>query len=145
MRNDPNELPIPSEGENPNHYPADELRERAERTATRAFPHIEAICSLMARLRAAEKRTNPQFEMQPDAFYGAPKLCVVDENFDIIHERPWDHTPYALEEAAEIAQGFGGLLLVEQDLYAPTFPNPEDGWLDEGFSIEVWPRFRVRP
>jgi hypothetical protein len=145
MRNDPNELPIPSEGENPNHYPADELRERAERTATRAFPHVEAICSLMARLRAAETRTNRQMPLPVEWFYNAPKLSVADENFDIIHERPWDHTAHSLEEAAEIAQRFGGLVFVEQDLYTPTFPTPEEGWFDEGFSVEVWPRFRVRP
>jgi len=143
MRTDPNELPTRREGETDS-YPADELRSRASATATRAFPHIEAVCALMGRLRAADTRLNPQIGMPSDAFYGPPKLVVVDEGFDVSHERPWDHTAYALEEAAEIAQRLGGVVLVEQDIYVPTWPNPETGWIDEGFSIEVWPRFHVR-
>jgi hypothetical protein len=144
MRSDPNELPIPSDGESPNQYPAEELRSRAEATSAFDFPHIEAIVAEMRRLRATRRKRN-NTDLWSDEFYGSPKLVIVDEGFDVAHERPWDHSVYALEEAAEIGKSFGGLVFVEQDICLPAWPNQADGWIDEGFSIEVWPRFRVRP
>lgn len=144
MRTDPTESPIPSEGENVNHYPDEELRLRASATDTSDFPHIEAVVAEMRRLRLNHRRRNPQL-LWADEFYGPPKLVIVDDCFDCAHERPWDHTPYALEEAAEVAKRLGGLVFIEQDILMPAWPDQDKGWLDEGFSIEVWPRFRVRP
>lgn len=145
MRTDPTERPIPSEGEDTNHYPEAELRSRADAAHVFDFPHIEAIVAEMRRLRLSHRKANPHFAEGPDEFYGPPKLLIVDEDFDVAHERVWDHTPYALEEAAEIAKRLGGCLFIEQDICVPAWPNQEEGWVDEGFSIEVWPRYRVRP
>lgn len=145
MRTDPSELPLPSDGKDSNHYPAEELRQRAHFTATKNFPHIDAICELMGWRRAAKARMNPHIALPEEAFYGPPKLVIVDADFDIVHERPWDHTPYSLEQGAEIAQQFGGAVFLDADVYTPLFPNQERVWVDTGFSIEVWPRFRVRP
>jgi len=140
MRTDTNELPVEGEGD----YCPDHAREAAAAADTQDFPHVDSVCALMRRLRADAARVNPQVELPSDAFYGPPKLVIVDADFDIVREFPWDHSPHALEGAAETAKRLGGEVLVEQDIYFPAWPNFEDGWLDEGFCIEVWPRFRVR-
>jgi len=140
MRNDPNELPLEDAGD----YCVDHMWEAADTTSPLAFPHIEAICALMRRLRADDARLNPQFELPSDAFYGPPKLVIVDAEFDMVREHPWDHTPYSVEEAVEAAKRLGGVVSVEQSIYVPSWPDFEDGWVDEGFCVEVWPRFRVR-
>jgi hypothetical protein len=140
MRTDPNELPLTDASE----YCVQHAWETAQQSATGAFPHIEAVVGLLRRLRAAQTRLNPQIDFGDDTFYGPPKLVTVDADYNVVHQRPWDHTGYSVEECAETAQSAGGRVLIEQDLYIPAWPDEEEGWVECGFSVEVWPRFRVR-
>ena len=61
------------------------------------------------------------------------------------HERVWSRTLSDVAELIEVAKALDGLLMVEQDVEFLWSTPGERVWADEGFSVEVWPRLRVRP
>jgi hypothetical protein len=78
-------------------------------------------------------------------WYGAPTLQVIASNWDHIHDRPWDHSLESIRECAEIAILHQGWVTVE---YPIVLADPEcDGTgeeIDEGFEVQVFPRFALR-
>lgn len=134
-------------------YEEGKLVERAAKAGTNALPSVRAIvnamfllrCEGMAAFRASAGSDECYGAAEWDLGYGPPKLVVVDGYGDLLLTREWDHTPYSLEQMAEIAKSVGGFVTVEQDVYLLVYPMSEENWLHEGFGIEVWPRFCVRP
>jgi hypothetical protein len=88
--------------------------------------------------------TNGTFDPE-EHVYAAPLLRVLDSEFCVVHERVWSRTMWDVAELITVAKSLDGLLMVEQDVeFLLTGPG-ERVWADEGFSVEIWPRLRVRP
>jgi hypothetical protein len=98
---------------------------------------------LLGHLRMEGLKANGPFDPQQHV-YGAPVLVVLDNEFNVVHKRPWSRTFHDLLELTEVAKTLDGALLVEQDVEW-LMPGTDEAWCDEGFSVEVWPRLRVRP
>ena len=116
-------------------------RARTEVAVPKCDEHILNV--LLRVLREERLKTNGPF-VPEQHIYAAPKLVVLDGEFSVVHTRPWSRTFHDLLELTEVAKSLDGALLVEQDVEWLTF-TPGDAWCDEGFSVEVWPRLRVRP
>lgn len=114
------------------------------------FPALAAIFRAMSKLRAEGVSANPSSSPadpgNPGLFYAGPVLRVVDSRQDVIYEVLWDHSEAALDEAREIAARFRGCVYVCQDVYVfRVHPRGKPRIIDEGYQLEVWPRFGVVP
>jgi hypothetical protein len=98
---------------------------------------------LLGYLRLERLKTNGTFDPQQH-IYAAPVLTVLDSEFNVVHQRLWSRTFHDLLELTGAAKMLDGALIVEQDVEWLT-PGPDEAWCDEGFTVEVWPRLRVRP
>jgi hypothetical protein len=116
-------------------------RARAEVAMPKCDEHILNV--LLARLREEGLKTNGEFDLRQHV-YGAPVLTVLDSEFSVVHKRTWSRTFHDLLELTEVAKSLDGALLVEQDVEW-LMPGTDEEWCDEGISVEVWPRLRVRP
>lgn len=116
-------------------------RARAEGAVPKCDEHILNV--LLRVLREERLKTNGPFVPELH-IYAAPKLVVLDGEFNVVHTRPWSRTFHDLLELTEVAKSLDGALMVEQDVEWLTF-EPGNEWCDEGISVEVWPRLRVRP
>jgi len=116
-------------------------RARAEVALPKCDDHILNV--LLGHLRMERLKTNGPFDPQQH-IYAAPVLTVLDSEFNVVHQRLWSRTFHDLLELTMAAKMLDGALLVEQDVEWLT-PGPDEAWRDEGFSVEVWPRLRVRP
>ena len=99
---------------------------------------------LLAALRREGLMTNGTFDSQVHV-YATPLLRVLDSDFNVVYERVWSRTLWDVAELIEVAKALDGLLMVEQDVEFLWSTPGERVWADEGFSVEVWPRLRVRP
>lgn len=150
MRPDLTEKPYGSESAG-EYFDIDVAR-RAQTADESDFPHVEAIHEAMRVLRRAGAKSNGLGDLRFDPeneYYGPPFLRVCDCGMDLVLTLPWDRSGFAIEEAAEVAKALGGVVLIGQDIFILTDAGPsdhsEDNWMDEGFDIEVWPRFVTRP
>jgi hypothetical protein len=116
-------------------------RAQAEVALPKCDEHILNV--LLRILREERLKTNGPFE-PGQHIYGAPVLTVLDNEFNVVHQRPWSRTFHDLLELTEVAKTLDGALLVSQDVEW-LMPGTDDAWCDEGISVEVWPRLRVRP
>jgi hypothetical protein len=116
-------------------------RARAEVALPKCDDHILNV--LLGHLRMERLKTNGPFVPEMH-IYGAPVLTLLDSEFNIVHQRPWSRTFHDLLELTMVAKQLDGALLVEQDVEWLT-PGQDEAWCDEGVSVEVWPRLRVRP
>jgi len=104
----------------------------------------ETLNVLLANLRREGMMTNGTFDSQVHA-YATPLLRVLDSDFNVVYERVWSRTLWDVAELIEVAKALDGLLMVEQDVEFLWSTPGERVWADEGFSVEIWPRLRVRP
>lgn len=98
---------------------------------------------LLGHLRMERLKANGPFNPQQHV-YGAPVLVVLDNEFNVVHKRPWSRTFHDLLELTMVAKQLEGALTVQQDVEWLTY-EPGETWCDEGIEVEVWPRLRVRP
>lgn len=117
-------------------------RAQAEEPVPKCDEHVLNV--LLADLRRERLKTNGAFDPQQHV-YAAPVLTVLDSDFNLVHRRSWSRTYHDLLELTEVAKELDGALLVEQDVEWLTLGGADEPWCDEGFSVEVWPRLRVRP
>ena len=147
MRNNTTERPMePATYNVKDEYDERDRAKRAEAASEHDFPNVASVHAAMKRLRKAGTRLNVYpLDAWGDTFYGPPEICVIDRDFNLVHERPYHHSPLQVEEMVEIAKSHGGSVHVEQNLCASGMLPKQDEVVDEGYSLEIWPRFRVRP
>ena len=147
MRNSTSERPSePATYDVKTEYDEHARAKRAEAESEYDFPNVTSIANAMKRLRKAGTRLNDYpLETWGETFYGPPEICVIDRDFNLVHERLYHHSPFEIEEMVEIAKAQGGSVHVEQNLLASGILPKQDELVDEGYSLEIWPRFRVRP
>lgn len=147
MRNNTTERPMePATYNVKTEYDEGDRVKRAEASSEHDFPNVASIHAAMKRLRKAGTRLNDYpLDAWEETFYGPPEICVIDREFNLVHERLYHHSPYEVEEMVEIAKAHGGSVHVEQNICASGMLPKQDEIVDEGYSLEIWPRFRVRP
>ena len=125
-------------------FEAHEVIERAAAADAVPLCDAETLNRLLAVLRREGLMTNGEFDAQVHV-YATPLLRVLDSDFNVVHERVWSRTIWDVAELIEVAKALDGLLMVEQDVEFLWSTPGERVWADEGISVEVWPRLRVRP
>jgi len=101
----------------------------------------ESLNAVLAAVRRERIGTNGPMNPR-EHVYAAPVLTLLDDNFCIVHKRPWSRTEHDVRELIEVAEAMRGWVFIEQDIH---FLDVENAWADEGFALEVFPRLRVRP
>lgn len=78
-------------------------------------------------------------------WYGQPTLVIMDAAWNVIVEWKWDHTLRSIREAAEIAVMSGGWVSVTYPIIVADATAHDSGKpIDEGFEIQVYPKFCLR-
>jgi hypothetical protein len=127
------------------------------------IPSLQDINLAMTRLREAGTAMNLRdVSTNSDLGYAPPEITVT-QMVEVWHEgrmtNPgcesvamqfvWDHSDWAIYEAIEVAKKGDGKVYIEQNVVQlGAMPNQGDSrvpqwteWVDEGFSMEVWPAF----
>ncbi|MAH47430.1 hypothetical protein CMI37_16520 [Candidatus Pacearchaeota archaeon] len=127
------------------------------------IPSLNDINIALVRLRREGACLNPKSvnPLSEDRAYAPPRVCVThqarvcraDGSFGSWHEAvamefPWDHTEWSIYEAIEVARRGEGRVYIEQDVVELGWGPEKDPrvpdwtrWVDQGFSVEVWPEF----
>jgi len=76
--------------------------------------------------------------------YGSPTLQVIDPGWLHVHDRQWDHTLESIRECAEVADQVGGNVSGQYSIMEVRLATGESEEVDDGFEIQVYPRFALR-
>jgi hypothetical protein len=109
---------------------------------------VAQIAAVLRRFRAQRLTLNPGTlgdHGDERTVYGPPTVIATDDGFNpLLPEAPWDHSPWQLEELAEVA-GVDGWVYITVPVVVSEPADPSNGtWVDDGFSVRVWPSLALR-
>ncbi len=110
---------------------------------------VDQIRSLVANCKKERTCVNAGvLDQKPDSYktwYGRPTVVMMDSEWNNIDEWVWDHTAHQLEEAAEVAAMNAGVVSLRYPIILADVDCPESGKeIDDGFEIQVFPKFCLR-
>jgi hypothetical protein len=110
---------------------------------------VAQIAAILRRLRAQKLTLNPGTltdKGDERTVYGPPVVIATDDGWNpLLPEAAWDHSPWQLEELAEIAAASDGWVYLTVPVVVSEPADQFNGeWVDDGFAVRVYPSLALR-